>query len=144
MSERIPDGSDTIEVSLSGGTGRASIESPTPLTISDGKMKAEIKWSSSNYDYMKVNEREYYPEKENGHSVFQIDIDSLNTEIPITAETVAMSTPHMIEYTLIFDSSTIKNQDSNSTTVIPIIGIAIIIISSTAFFLRRKRKHAKV
>ncbi len=144
MSERIPDGSYTIEVSLSGGTGRASIESPTPLTISDGKMKAEIKWSSSNYDYMKVNEREYYPEKENGHSVFQIDIDSLNTEIPITAETVAMSTPHMIEYTLIFDSSTIKNQDSNSTTVIPIIGIAIIIISSTAFFIRRKRKHAKV
>lgn len=143
MSENIADGRYTIEVDLNGGSGRAGIESPTLLTIVGGKMEAEIEWSSSNYDYMKVEGKEYHPVYEDGHSVFQIDISSLDAEIPITAETVAMSKPHMIEYTLYFDSSTIRSQNSNLPFIILSIGIAAVIITFSIFFIKRKRKNVK-
>ena len=58
------DGTYTCNVTLEGGSGRATIESPTELTVADGKMTAEITWSSPNYDYMivdgeKVSARQY-------------------------------------------------------------------------------------
>ena len=46
------DGAYTCNVTLEGGSGRATIESPTELTVADGKMTAEITWSSPNYDYI--------------------------------------------------------------------------------------------
>lgn len=49
------EGSYTIEVTLSGGSGRASVESPVQLTVENGAATAVIVWSSSNYDYVKVD-----------------------------------------------------------------------------------------
>ena len=57
------DGTYTCDVTLEGGSGRATVESPAALTVADGK---------------------------------------------VTADTVAMSTPHEIEYTLTFDSASLK------------------------------------
>ncbi|MCD7766333.1 MAG: hypothetical protein LUH53_07470, partial [Lachnospiraceae bacterium] len=51
-SEQIVDGEYAIEVTMTGGSGKASIESPTLLTVEDGQLYARITWSSSNYDYM--------------------------------------------------------------------------------------------
>ncbi len=45
------------EVVLSGGSGRASVESPAVIEIKDGKAEATIIWSSSNYDYVRVEKR---------------------------------------------------------------------------------------
>ena len=55
----LADGSYTADVTLSGGSGRASVESPAALTVSGGKVTAKIIWSSKNYDYMKVNDEKY-------------------------------------------------------------------------------------
>lgn len=55
------DGTYTCNVTLEGGSGRATIESPTELTVADGKMTAEITWSSPNYDYMIVDGEKYLP-----------------------------------------------------------------------------------
>ena len=49
------DGEYSVEVSLQGGSGKASVESPTKLIVEGGKMKAVIVWSSSNYDLMVVD-----------------------------------------------------------------------------------------
>lgn len=105
----LSDGLYEIEVTLEGGTGRASVKTPTMLEVMNGKMSARIEWSSDNYDYMIVDGEKYYPEIEYHHSVFDIPVAALNRKITVTADTTAMSTPHEIEYTLYFDSSTVKN-----------------------------------
>ena len=96
------DGSYTCEVTLEGGSGRATVESPAALTVADGKMTATIVWSSPNYDYMIVDGEKYLPTNTEGNSTFEIPVAALDTALTVTADTVAMSTPHEIEYTLTF------------------------------------------
>ena len=104
----LEDGSYTAEVTLEGGSGRASIESPATLTVKDGKVTASIVWSSPNYDYMIVDGKKLFPVNTEGNSVFEITVASFDTELDVIADTVAMSKPHEIEYKITFDSSTIK------------------------------------
>ena len=55
------DGTYTCDVTLEGGSGRATVERPAALTVADGKMTATIVWSSPNYDYMIVTARSICP-----------------------------------------------------------------------------------
>ena len=96
------DGEYTCNVTLEGGSGRATVESPAALTVADGKMTATIVWSSPNYDYMIVDGEKYLPTNTEGNSTFVIPVAALGTPLSVTADTVAMSTPHEIEYTLTF------------------------------------------
>ena len=102
------DGTYTCDVTLEGGSGRATVESPAALTVADGKMTATIVWSSPNYDYMIVDSEKYLPSNTEGNSTFEIPVAALDTALDVTADTVAMSTPHEIEYTLTFDSASLK------------------------------------
>ena len=101
------DGSYTCAVTLEGGSGRATVESPAALTVADGVMTATIVWSSPNYDYMLVDGEKYLPVNTDGNSTFEIPVAALDTALAVTADTVAMSTPHEIDYTLTFDSATL-------------------------------------
>lgn len=143
MSKNISDGNYTIDAKLSGGSGKSRIASPTKLTVNDGKMTAEIEWSSSSYDYMKVAETEYFPENNDGHSVFSVDIPALDTDIPVLAETVAMSKPHMIEYTLYFDSSTIKSETDMSGIAAVCICTGVVLAAITAIFTGMRKAREK-
>ena len=96
------DGEYSVNVTLEGGSGRATVESPAALTVADGKMTAVIRWSSPNYDYMIVDGEKYLPTNTEGNSTFEIPVSALGTPLAVTADTVAMSTPHEIEYTLTF------------------------------------------
>ena len=97
------DGTYTCDVTLEGGSGRATVESPAALTVADGKMTATIVWSSPYYDYMMVEDETCYNEAEAGeNSTFTIPIEKLPCEISVIADTTAMSVPHEIEYTLSF------------------------------------------
>lgn len=106
--EALADGEYTVEAVLSGGTGKAKLLNPTALTVSEGKITATIVWSSSNYDYMIVNGDQYLPITTEGGSTFQIPVESLGVEIPVTADTVAMGTPHEIEYTILLQADTVS------------------------------------
>ena len=101
------DGSYTCAVTLEGGSGRATVESPAALTVADGAMTATIVWSSPNYDYMLIDGEKYLPINTEGNSTFVIPVAALDTALAVTADTVAMSTPHEIDYTLTFDSATL-------------------------------------
>ena len=105
---KLADGVYTVDVKMEGGSGKASIESPAVLTVKNGKATAKIIWSSDKYDKMVVNYLEYTPEIIDGHSVFEIPVSGFDYRMPVQAETTAMSEPHMIDYTLYFDSATIK------------------------------------
>lgn len=104
----LADGEYTVEVSLEGGSGRASVTSPTKLTVTGGAAAAVIEWSSPNYDYMKVDGVQYDPVNEEGNSAFEIPVAGFDIRLPVLADTTAMSVPHEIEYTLLFDAASIR------------------------------------
>lgn len=101
------EGTYTIGVSLSGGTGKAKIQSPAELTVKDGNMTVRIVWSSDKYDYMVVGGETLLPAYIDGHSVFSVPVASLHEQLQIVADTTAMSTPHEIEYTITFDAASL-------------------------------------
>ena len=108
------DGVYQISVALAGGSGKASVASPAKLTVKDGRMSAVIVWSSSSYDYMIVGDEKYLPLTLDGGSVFEIPVAALGAELPVLADTVAMSEPHEIAYTLTFDAATLKEADGSA------------------------------
>ena len=105
---KLEDGSYTVEVALEGGSGKATVESPAVLEIKDGKVSAVLVWSSPNYDYMLVDGEKYERTNTEGNSTFEIPVSGFDYQIPVVGNTVAMSTPHEIEYTLQFDSASVK------------------------------------
>lgn len=101
------DGEYTVEVTLEGGSGKATVETPTKIVFKDGEPTATITWSSDKYDYMIVAEAKYLPVNTEGNSTFEIPVYGFDYKMTVIADTTAMSTPHEIEYTLYFDSTTL-------------------------------------
>lgn len=108
---KLEDGSYTVDVVLEGGSGKATVESPAALEIRDGKSSAVLVWSSPNYDYMLVDGEKYERTNTEGNSAFEIPVLGFDCQMPVIADTVAMSTPHEIEYTLQFDSASVREAD---------------------------------
>ena len=108
----VEDGSYTIELTMEGGSGRASIQSPTQITVADGAATAILEWSSPNYDYMLVNGEKYLPVNTEGNSVFEVPVEALDVPLTMIGDTVAMSTPHEVEYTVTFHSETLESAES--------------------------------
>ena len=108
----VEDGSYTIELTMEGGSGRASIQSPAQLAIADGAATATLEWSSPNYDYMLVNSEKYLPVNTEGNSVFEVPVEALDAPLTMIGDTVAMSTPHEVEYTVTFHSETLESAES--------------------------------
>ena len=92
----------TAEVTLTGGSGKATVTSPAKIKEEDGKIIATIEWSSPHYDYMIVDGVKYMPVNTEGNSVFEIPIPGYNEDFTVIADTVAMSKPHEVEYVLNF------------------------------------------
>jgi hypothetical protein len=103
----LADGSYTVEVSLSGGSGRAKVVSPAPLTVEGGVCTAYVEWGSPNYDYMLVGGEKLLTVNSEGNSAFLVPVALFDRPLAVTADTTAMSQAHEIEYTLFFDSSTL-------------------------------------
>ena len=104
----VADGTYSIDVTLGGGSGKSTVLSPATITITGDVMVARIEWSSPNYDYMLVNGEKYLPVNTEGNSVFEIPVAELDKELDVIGDTVAMSKPREIEYTITFHSDSIK------------------------------------
>ncbi len=105
------DGNYTANVTLAGGTGRATVQSPAQLRCTNGQFYATIVWSSPNFDYMKVGGVRYDLIGAPGsNSTFEIPVAAFDQVLPVVADTVAMSEPHEVEYTLTFDSASLVKQ----------------------------------
>lgn len=108
----VENGTYTVELTMEGGSGRASIQSPAQLAIADGAATATLEWSSPNYDYMLVNGEKYLPVNTEGNSVFEVPVEALDAPLTMIGDTVAMSTPHEVEYTVTFHSETLESTES--------------------------------
>ena len=110
----VENGTYTIGLTMEGGSGRASIQSPTQITVADGAVTATLEWSSPNYDYMLVNGEKYLPVNTEGNSIFEVPVEALDAPITMIGDTVAMSTPHEVEYTVTFHSDTLQPSDGTA------------------------------
>ncbi len=104
----LADGSYAVYGTLEGGTGKTTLVNPTQLTVTNGQGVATVVLSSSKYDYMIVDGVKYEPVTTEGGSTFEIPVTGLDVKIPVVADTVAMSEPHEIEYTILLDSATLE------------------------------------
>ncbi|MER2025651.1 MAG: ABC transporter substrate-binding protein [Lachnospiraceae bacterium] len=103
-------------VILEGGSGKASVESPCPVLERSGELLAVITWSSSHYDFMVIDGEKILPVNTEGNSKFEVPLKSVarssdtsqmaslpeDCEMQVQADTTAMSTPHLVDYTLSF------------------------------------------
>lgn len=124
------DGEYSIQVDLEGGSGKASVTSPTLITVQEGSVTAHIQWSSSNYDYMIVDGEKYLPvNEEGGNSEFEIPVLAMDEAMPVIADTTAMGTPHEINYTLTFYSDSIGSKSQMPQEAAKkVVAVALLII----------------
>lgn len=94
----LEDGEYEAELTLEGGTGRASVDSPAKLVVENGEATLTVIWSSPYYDYMIVDGTTYKPVNEEGNSTFEIPVKKLNEPFDVIGDSTAMSEPHEIEY----------------------------------------------
>ncbi|MCD8354978.1 MAG: hypothetical protein LUE11_00175 [Clostridia bacterium] len=139
------DGEYAVSVDLTGGSGKASITTPTLMIVKDGKAYARIQWSSSNYDYMIVGTETYYSiSAEDSNSVFEIPIGCWDSKMPVIADTTAMGTPHEVDYTLTFYQASIggKGQLPQEAAKRVVVVAMIIIVGGGIlnYYVKRKRK----
>ena len=140
----LPDGEYSIEVNMTGGSGRASVSSPTWLIVKEGHAYARLLWSSSYYDYMIVDEQRYDNLTDDGsNSTFVIPITEMDEEINVLADTTAMGDPVEIEYHLTFYSGTIDDKDAipqEAAIKVLWIAIAVIVVGGVLNYMLKKRR----
>ena len=105
----LADGDYSVDLVMDGGSGRASMDSPTKLSVKDGHAVVFVRWSSPNYDYMLVDGAKYLNKTTDidENSVFEIPVLAMNEPFAVTGDTTAMGTPHEIDYTITLDSKSI-------------------------------------
>ena len=140
----VKDGEYAIEVVLEGGSGRASVTTPTWLTVKDGKAYAKLLWSSPHYDYMLVNGYRYENETlDGGNSTFTIPVTRMDEPMSVIADTTAMGDPVAINYTLTFFSDSIGPKSAipqEATKRIIVVAAVIIAIGGVLnYFVKRGR-----
>ena len=139
----LADGVYYVDAALSGGSGKANVQSPAEITVIGGEITAKVVMSSPHYDYMEVGGVRYLPVNEEGNSTFLIPV-TLDEDIPVSAETLAMSQPHVIDYTLRFDGATVR---AVSDPAQPSVGMWVAVVAAVVVivvfrFVQLRRKNA--
>lgn len=123
------DGTYSVPVSLSGGSGRNTVVSPCTVTVSGGQIHATVIFSKVSkkeppeYTYLTTSLGTVYPQPYDSYSqvFYNVPIAGLGN-VNISMETTKMSTPYTLNYTLHFDASAIptvggSSSGDNSTAV---------------------------
>ena len=113
----LADGVYLVEVSLEGGSGKATIASPTEFEVFGGVAAMKVEWSSSNYDYMIVGGWKYLPVNEGGNSTFVIPVLAYDKPFDVVGDTTAMSEAHEIDYRIRIALDTVQPFVENETAV---------------------------
>lgn len=140
-----PDGEYSIEVTLTGGSGRASVSSPTVLTVREGKAYARLLWSSAYYDYMLLGGVRYDNlSTDGGNSTFEIPIPMMDAPVEVIADTTAMGDPIEIQYQLTFYAESVgdvRQVPQQAAKYVLLISLAIIVLGGILnHFVKKGRR----
>lgn len=142
----LKDGRYSVNVALTGGSGRSSVSTPTLMIVEDGKAYVELLWSSPHYDWMRVGGVTYTNEAPEGsNSVFTVPIPEFDAVIPVVADTTAMGDPVAIQYSLTFYEESIGDEALIPQLAAKKVVIFAVIIIVVGFFLNmfvKKRRKA--
>ena len=144
ISVELADGEYSIELDMTGGSGRASLSSPTLLTVKDGKAYARLLWSSAYYDYVVLDGQVFYNQTtDGGNSTFDIPITALDEPVTLIGDTTAMGDPLEIEYTLTFYADSVGDKGripQEAAKLVIVIAAAIIVIGGILNWFIKKRR----
>lgn len=140
-----PDGEYAIEVTLTGGSGRASVSSPTRMIVRDGRAWARLLWSSAYYDYMLLDGVRYDNlSTDGGNSTFEIPIPAMDAPVEVIADTTAMGDPVEIRYQLTFYGESVgdvRQVPQEAAKYVLLISLGIIVVGGVLnYFVKRGRK----
>lgn len=140
-----PDGQYAVEVALTGGSGRASVSSPTRMLVRDGRAYAVLLWSSPYYDYMLLGGARYENlSTDGGNSSFEIPIPVMDEPVSVIADTTAMGDPVEINYQLTFYAESVgdvKQVPQEAAKDVLLISLAIIVLGGILnYFVKRGRR----
>lgn len=143
----MPDGEYSIEVNMVGGSGRASISSPTWMYVKDGKAYAKLLWSSAHYDYMIIGDKKFLNETtDGGNSTFTIPIVMMDEAFPVIADTTAMGDPVEIRYEMTFYSMTVGSKGKipqEAAKKVLIIAVIILVVGFVLNLVIKKTRAKK-
>ena len=145
VSVDLDDGEYSIECNMTGGSGRASISSPTILYVRDGKAYAHLIWSSTYYDYMLLGPEKYLNlTTDGGNSTFEIPITVMDEGMTVIADTTAMGDPVEIEYVLTFYSDSIGDKGlvpQEAAKKVLVVALIVLVAGGILnYFVKRKRQ----
>ena len=75
-----------VNITLEGGSGKATIKSPVHVTKENGQIRAVLVWTSKNYDYIIVDGIKYPNENPGGESTFTIPVKTLDEPLPLIGD----------------------------------------------------------
>ena len=104
----VADGTYQIDVTLGSEKGKAQVDSPAEMTITDGEAIATIVFSSGKYDYVIVDDQKYEAVEGAEKPTFEIPVTTLDRKVPIIADSTVMIPATEVSYTLTFDSASIQ------------------------------------
>ena len=142
----LPDGEYSIEVNMTGGSGRASVSSPTLLIVRGGRAWARLLWSSAYYDYMIVDDAWFYNlTTDGGNSAFEIPITRMDDPISVVADTTTMGDALEIDYTLTFYSDSVGSKgqipQEAAKKVLILAGTIIAAGGVLNYFVKKRRER---
>ena len=139
------DGEYAVEVTMTGGSGRAGVSSPTWLIVQDGRAFVRLLWSSTYYDYMIVNGRTYLNQTtDGGNSTFIIPVTAFDEPVEVIADTTAMGDPVEINYALTFYRDSIGSRGQipqEAAKKVLIMAAAVIVIGGILNHIVKKRRY---
>ncbi len=106
----VADGDYAISCDLKGMNSETKrVIKAATLHVAGGQMTADVTIDSEHYTWMSIDGITFYNEYPGGgvSTFYGIPVSALDTALPISAETTAMSSPHVIDYTLTFASSSL-------------------------------------
>lgn len=112
----LADGDYNIAVDVSGGED--TVESPAPLTMSDGAATATLTFSSPNYDYLVITGEKYEPTEVTGESAtFEIPVKVFDTAIPVTFDSTASGSQEETTGSLSFHSGQLTDSSGEKVSL---------------------------
>ncbi|MCQ2553039.1 MAG: hypothetical protein MJ150_01885 [Clostridia bacterium] len=100
VTEPVKISTTAVTPTLEGGTGKTTVKTAETFKDLSGNLMAILTWSSKSLDFMQVGDVMYFALGTAGNPCTFIVPVTMDTEMPISAQTSAMSTPHLVEYTL--------------------------------------------
>jgi hypothetical protein len=136
------DGTYPVEFTFEGGTGKGGVEA-VEAELAGGEVKTlVITMTSPNYDYCIYYGEQYINSSKEGNSVFTVPY--VEESFLLTADTVAMSQPHEIDYTVTLNMDSLWKAAEKGGVSLPLIaGIAIVVVVIVFFAVRAFRKRAR-